>query len=161
MPEPNKNHLSHMEYQGNKIDLEFSPNISLGCFSLSMREKDLLKIIKKFHGKYSITEEDNTVYYYCEFGKINISFFFHYNKRGFDYLSINTTSLELNGVALTNVKLSHFLKLMSKLHRQQNVKFQYSFEELDDEHFYDFINIGLSVWFESNKISDISINKIQ
>ena len=58
---------------------------------------------------------------------------------------------------LYNLSKKDILKLISKTHLNKNLKFEYSLEKTDLDEFYSFDNIGLSLWFEYDKLTDVSV----
>lgn len=140
------------------IELEFHQGI--GIFKFSMKEKDLKKIISKcLDLEYTIEKRDQTVVYFCSNKSVDLNFYFHYNKRGLDYLSIHTSDLTLNGVNIKNMKQAAVIDLVERYHTLNFVGFKYTLEDIDDEVFINFTNIGLSIWFEEEKITDICVNR--
>jgi hypothetical protein len=138
-------------------DEEFMPNIGLGIFDFSMKEKDLVNILKE-KTKYNVSRKDNTVIYEVQDKGERLLFFFHYNGRGLDYLSIHLTNITLLGMELKNKKCNRVVDIVRAFHKKHSTVFKYTYEETDEGAFIDFKNIGLSIWFESEVISDISIS---
>lgn len=95
--------------------------------------------------------------YDCAPGGTAMSFFFHYNKRGFDYLTIHTSGLLLHGSDIYGCTLAELLPLMRACHSDYDKKLVYAYEESDDEAFVDFKQISLSLWLEQGRVSDIVV----
>lgn len=156
----NKKHQKVMEMQIKDNLLELRPNKGLGIFDFSMREKDLLKLLNQINqAKYTTTRKDQTVIYDCSFYDINMLFFFHYNKRGIEYMTIHTSNLILNHIEVKSKKMDEMIKLAKDFHSIHLKKFKYTYVDNEDEIFLHFENIGMTVWFEQDIISDISVGQ--
>lgn len=143
------------------IDSNFYPNRGLGNISFNFQEDDILKIMGYPEERviYNYSENDSAI---CLFyNKKGVIFWIHYDGLFFDYLSINVDDIILDGIKFSILTKLDILKYIKKYHIKHEYDYlcEKEFNEEFNEELYHFENIGLSIWFKKEHISDISIKK--
>ncbi|NDV59049.1 hypothetical protein [Bacteroides sp. 519] len=141
------------------IDLNFYPNIGLGNISFYFQENDILQVMGSPEKRmiYSYSEKESAI---CLFyNKLGISFWIHYEDNLFNHLSISIEDIILDGMKFSLLSKQGILEFVRNYHYQCGYDYLYenTYNENVNEEFYYFENIGLSIWFEEDYISDISI----
>lgn len=144
-----------MPNQKQEDRLNFIPNKGLGKIEFTFDEKEVIKIL----GKPTLVNDENfdSIYYHYQIDDADLFFFFHYENGKFDYLTIHPNILYLDGTDITKMNKNDLLNFIKHYHKKRN--FNYLFEIVEDEldYSYDYANIGLTIWFEGESISDICL----
>ena len=131
---------------------EFIPNIGYGNILFSYSKEVIISILGK-PIEDQIDQDVNILYY------PNLTLFFHYGDDA--YLSIHLKDIILSDIKFSLFTKENLIDFVKKYHLLKNI--QYDFEHLnadDIEDSYYFKNLGLTIWFESNEISDICLHEI-
>jgi hypothetical protein len=151
-----------MESKGKDIDnIIFKPQIGLGRILFSFQENDIVKVLgtpdERKVDIFDSSEYAIYLYYY----KIKIHPSLYFENNNFDYLSIFTSDIIVDNVKFSTLKKREVLKFIQDYHKINNIRFlmKKEYDEKVNEYFYDYRNIGLSIWFEGDSISDICVQK--
>jgi len=105
--------------------------------------------------------KDETVDYYYD--KIGLSFKFFYFNNELDEMAIFTNKLIYNDENWFSLSKRTILKTIKEIYKERNLVYSYKIEKyniydlkIDN---YGFDAIGLTIWFENNKLDDLCINK--
>ena len=143
-------------------DKLFVPNQGMGRFSFDLNEKNLVDILEFSNIKYEKEIKEYVIEYILMSEIDNTSIFFHYENSSIDYISIHTSDLILNNINIgKESKYEELLPLIKEYHNKNNIQFKYTTSQVFDELFIYFENIGLSIWFENHRVSDICITSIE
>ena len=150
-----------MELEDKDINIIFRPQIGLGKILFSFQEEDIIAIL-------GIPEERNidnfNDYEYVirlRYEKLKMYPSIYYENNKFDYLSIFTDDLILDNVKFSTLKKKEILKFIKNYHEIHGISFgmEKEYEKKVNEYFYDYKNIGLSLWFEDGLITNICVEK--
>jgi hypothetical protein len=139
-------------------DKVFVPNRGMGMFKFDLNENELINILDSNDIPYKKEQKEGVVEYFLEGGIHSVNIFFHYENSNIDYLSIHTSDLLLDDISIGNVSgYDELMEVIQEYHNKKGIEFKYTTSDMVDELFVDFENIGLSVWFEDKKVSDICV----
>jgi hypothetical protein len=150
-----------MESKDKDINIVYTPQIGLGRILFSFQENDIVKVLgtpdEREVDIFDSSEYAIYLYYY----KIKIYPSLYFENSNFDYLSIFTSDLILDNVKFSTLKKREILKFIKNYHEIYNIRFlmKKEYDEKVNEHYYSYRNIGLSIWFEGDLISDICVQK--
>jgi hypothetical protein len=150
-----------MESKDKDINIIFKPQISLGYISFSFLENDIVEALgtpdEREIDAFNSSEYAIYLYYYNK--KVYPSLYFE--NGNFDYLSINTDDIILDDVKFSTLTKNEILKFIKDYHCKNKLQYlcKYEYEEDVSEEYYYFENIGLTIWFEEDSISDICVHK--
>ncbi|MFV0531072.1 MAG: hypothetical protein ACK5MD_06500 [Flavobacteriales bacterium] len=148
-----------MPIQLKEDDLIFKPNIGIGKIRFIHNTSDIISLYGRAE-EMDIHNETECVAYEYFSNITRLSVFFHYDNGKLDYTSIHTEKLIVNNVEISNMNREELLSHIKDFHKSLNVEYQEQFEDNDLDISHSFDNIGLTVWFEDNKISDICVNPV-
>ncbi|MDR0874463.1 MAG: hypothetical protein LBN27_13535 [Prevotellaceae bacterium] len=150
-----------MEEQDKDINIIFKPQIGLGDILFSFQENDIVKILgnpdEREIDVFNSSEYAINLYYY----KINIHPSIYYENGEFDYSSISTEDIILDNVKFSSLTKDEIVKFIDDYHNKHGLQYlcKYEYEEDVNEECYFFENIGFTIWFEENTISDICVQR--
>lgn len=144
-----------MHNQQLEDSLKFIPNAGIGKIELTFDKEKVINLL----GKPILINDDDldSIYYQYEIDDATLFLFFHYENAKFDYLTVHTNMLYINGVEISKMKKSYLLDFIKLFHDKQNFNYQYELIEDALDYSYDYTNIGLTIWFEDELVSDICI----
>lgn len=140
----------------NNIQTEFSLYKGVGLIDFSYTEADVLKLFGPPTRKQYYDKKQVFLLEYIFQNEI-LNIFFHHRKKALSYLSIHCLNLIVDGINISTLSQTSLLKHLKKYHKNNNLKFKYSYEESPIDIFFDFSGIGITVWYEKGEMSDISI----
>ncbi|MDL2262453.1 hypothetical protein LJC11_03005 [Bacteroidales bacterium OttesenSCG-928-I21] len=150
-----------MEKQGKDINIIFKPQIGLGNILFSFQENDIIKMLgtpdERKIDVFNLSE--SAIYLYYDEIKIHLSIYYENGK--FDHLSIGTEDIVLDSVRFSSSTKDEIIKFIANYHYKNKIHYlcEYTYAENINEEEYFFENIGLTIWFEENTISDICVQK--
>jgi len=151
-----------MELTDNDTDIIFNPQIGVGNVLFSFEKKDIIKVLgNPKEEKIDIFNENEIVIYlfYGKNGINNVSLYYENNI--LDYLTIFVEDIILNGFRFSSFNKIITLEFVQKYHFENHVEYlcTFSYDEITEEECYYFENIGLTIWYEKDLISDICVQK--
>lgn len=140
-------------------NIVFFPNIGMGKVKFTYSEKDVINIFGK--PLYKKTDYDaNFVNYDYNLFNVNISLFFQYEEQKFDYLSIHTNKLIIGEKEISLLSQTELKEHLLEYHNNMNIDFAIEVTKDEIEECFEFCNIGLTIWYEEDIISDICIQPV-
>jgi hypothetical protein len=127
----------------------------------SFQESDITKILgipdEREIDTFNSSEYAIYLYYY----KIEVYPSLYFENGNLDYLTINTNDLILDNVKLSTLTKNEILKFIEEYHYKNKLQYlcKYAYEKDVNEEYYRLANLGLSIWFEEDFISDICVYK--
>jgi len=160
MLKTNKNLLKTMQMQiKGKFDYQFKPNIGVGNIGFNDVESYVIDVLgEPVENSYDEELETRLLNYFID--SINISFFFSYENRKFSYNSIHIEKLYIDSINIFLLGREELINHLKGYYKKLGKEFKYKFIEDDLDDSYEFDNIGLTVWYEKDKVSDICVNPI-
>ena len=134
----------------------FFPHKGMGKITFDLDEKKIRSLIGKPKAIYKQDLDNNIGYNYTISG-INFTIFFHYEEEIFDYSSIHSEVIIFNNCSTKHLTKEEILYCIKDYYDSQHIDFYFEKTEDDIEDCYFFEAIGLTIWFEQNNISDISM----
>lgn len=138
----------------------FRPNLGIGGLLFFDNEN----IIK---GKIGIPDLENIDTNESEDYTINLSYktlelecFVHYEDSKFSYTSFHLPNLFIDNVNLENMEQNDCIIFFKTYHSNHSIEYLVEIKEDIEETVYFFENIGLTLWFSKNGLSDISLEPI-
>jgi len=163
MQSQNKKDQRQMELEDKDINIIFKPQIGLGKILFSFQEEDIITLLGIPEEKEIdvFNDLEYAIHLYYHRFKIYPSIYYENNK--FDYLSISTEDLILDNIKFSTLKKKEILKFIEDYHKSHEIVFsmEKEYDKIVNEYFYNYENIGLSIWFEDSLISDICVQKIR
>lgn len=145
----------------------FQPNKRFLGIEFEFSEKKVIeilghpdKITKETHQNPNNTVDFDIIYYYY---KQNIEIMFYYYDNIYNKLAIFTRNLMINNIEIFKLKKREILEIISKI---SNYTLDRAFIEsvrLDDNlvsEQYDFDDIGITLWFENDRLNEICLFKV-
>ena len=143
------------------IDLTFYPFKGLGQILFSSEEDDVLRLLGEPDEKEDIIDEDSKVILYYYNQPPTVDCLFHYEKGKFDHLSIFTQDILLDGFDIASATKDLMFDFVKDYHKRNNIHFisEVSRAEDVDEDYYQFDNLGLTIWYAGEFVSEICVQK--
>ena len=140
------------------IDCTYIIGLGLKGIPLNTNENKIIELLgHPFH--ISKFDEGQTVLYQYKFHEVNIDLFFHYTLNAkIDYVTLHTSSLIVDGMKIENLDKGELIAFFKKYHLRNKIPFKYKFSDNELDCSFDFLNLGVTIWFESTRISDIEIS---
>jgi hypothetical protein len=149
---------------GNKnVDVTFHPFKGLGQIMFTSKEDDVIKLLGNPEEMEDIVDEDSKVVLYYYNTKPSIDCLFHYEKNQFDHLSIFTQNVILDGFDVASASKDMVFDYIKEYHKKNEIDFisEVSHAVDVDEDYYQFDNIGLTIWYAGEFVSEICIQQPQ
>lgn len=143
-------------------NLIFRPNIGLG----TIRFSDTRRSVKKALGAPKTQEQydyggnsHSLIYHYDQLG---IIIYFRHQGKKYEGLSIHANDIFFQETWLSTNTKAAIIALLRTYHKQHQMEFKYTMTEdfSVNEQEYFFEKIGLTIWFERGKISDIALGQV-
>jgi len=148
-----------MPIQGkDNFNYNFIHNKGLGKLYFDFSEKEIFKLLGK-PSKIEVDidipriEETKRFFYYNEGIMISISMY----DGNPELIKIFPQKILLNGVNLFDLRKKKFLTFIKDFHISNKIEFFFEESNLYEEIQIFYFNIGLTVWFLDEKVSDICI----
>jgi len=146
------------------MDYIFKIGQKFGDIPLNITDKDINKILGKpdNFNKETGVECYTSNYQYLKQG-LDISFI-HFDK--FDNeLQIQTNKIIFNNNNLYSLQKNKILSIIEKEHKLRKIKYEfecqkYEFSDAESEEEYEFEQIGLTLWFVKNNLSNVCISSL-
>ncbi len=155
-----KNQETIPEKKRDKQQKKFLPGIGIGEIKFIDNESSIINILGQpdevEHEIERENIEDTKSLYYNKLGLvININRY----EGNYEPLRFFPEPIYLEGEDLYSLKEKIFINFIKKIHTKLNIKYKIKLEKQFEEEFYYFSNIGLSVWFLEETVTDICIEK--
>lgn len=147
-----------MRDQEQYVNLVFHPQVGLGKIDFSFNEKDIITLLGEPEDQdidsdlgancYSIT-----LWYFS----LGISPKVYYENNELDYLSISSDDLLIENTLFSTLSKSRLLFFIKSYCKRNNFNSTYKKTVDDIRECYYFEGIGLTIWFEKGKISNIIV----
>jgi len=143
------------------IDITFYPFKGLGQILFSSSEEDVIKLLGEPDEKEDILDEESRVVLYYYETRPGIDCLFHYESGKFDHLSIFTQNAVLDGFDIASATKDMVFDFIKEYHKTNNIEFKSEISRAEDvnEDYYQFDNIGLTIWYDGEFVSEICIQK--
>ena len=140
----------------------FYPNVGLGDLLFKYDQNEVLSILGLPEEKEidQVNDSDYTVRFFYK--ALGYSFHFHYEDNAFNYSSIHSKRIILDNEDFSMITKERIIGVIKDYYLKKDLVYdeKYSFDESVNEETYSFDNIGLTIWFENNRISDICVNAV-
>ena len=143
------------------MDYAFKPGIGLGAITFSQTPSEIVETFGKpdLHRTEKGIDCETIYMNYDNLG-IHLTFVFIDNHES--DLQIHTHKLIYNQQDWYDLKKPELLKVIESLYKEQDLNFQFDYElyEYDtyNEEEYSFEDIGVTVWFKSDKANNICLS---
>jgi hypothetical protein len=134
-------------------------NDGIGEIKFSNSEKGLSRLLGSPLSTEKFDRNKSVLYRYV-FKNVEIDIFYNERKSKSAHMSIHTNKLKLSGIEISTLKEIEILNLVKKYHKKFQIPFKYIYEDTQLDVYYDFVNLGLTIWIENNVVSDISISQL-
>lgn len=143
------------------VDITFYPFEGLGQVLFSSKEKDVIGLLGDPDEKEDIVDEESKVVLYYYNTDPCIDCLFHYEKGHFDHLSIFTQNVILDGFDIASATKDMVFDFVKEYHDKNNIEFKSEISRAEDvnEDYFQFDNIGLTIWYDGEFVSEICIQK--
>lgn len=91
---------------------------------------------------------------------LGLDCFVHYENSKFSYTSFHLQNLLVNSVMVKDIKQDDCIPFFKKYHSNNSIEFIVDIKQDTEEIIYFFENIGLTIWFIDDELSDISIEPV-
>jgi len=146
----------------------FKIGVGLDNISFDAKESDVIKLLgkpNKIERDSYIDEKqgfnDETIYY--SYDNLGIFIKFNYFDNEYYGLTINTNKLIFNNQNWFLLTKRKIINIIKEVYREKDLSYTFEKEKLNvygcEVEKYEFETIGLTIWFENNKIDDLYINK--
>ena len=133
-----------------------------GNIPFNISDNDIKKILGKpdlFHKEIGV-ETYTSNYQYFNYG-LDISFI-HFDNFDND-IQIQTDKIILNNKNLYSLQKNKILNMIKKEHKLRKIKYKfesqkYEFTDAENQDEYEFEQIGLTLWFKKNKLSNVCVS---
>jgi hypothetical protein len=150
-----------MQIEGRDINIIFKPQVGLGNILFSFQEREIINVLGIPDKKEidNLTDTGYAIYLY--YNQQGISPSIYYENEAFESLHISTDDLILNNVKFSTLTKDEIVKCIEDYHCKNKLQYlcKYIYEKEVNEDYYYFKNIGLTIWFEGDLISDICVQK--
>jgi hypothetical protein len=104
---------------------------------------------------------DNEYIIHLDYWNWNISVNLYFEENKFDYLSIHTQNIILENFCFSCHNQIEILSFIKEYHNFHELDFIEKIESDEgvEETWYFYENLGLTIWFDKNGISDICVQK--
>lgn len=151
-----------MEEKDKDNKLIFKPQVGLGEILFSFnREKEVLEVLGDSAERSIDVFSDNGYVIHLDYWNLSIFVNLYFENRFFDRLSIHTQDIILENFRFSHYKQSEILSFIKEYHNAYKLDFIEKVESDEDieEIWYFYENLGLTIWFDKNGISDICVQK--
>jgi hypothetical protein len=146
----------------NTADITFKPQVGFGKILFSFQEDDIIKVLGQPDEKFIDTFDENEYSVHLDYEKLGIYTGIYYENGKFDYLSIFSEDIILDDVRFSTLTKSKIISFLKEYHVKNNIKLKYEYQydkDVNEENYF-YENIGLTIWFENNKISNICVAQV-
>jgi len=147
--------------KGSNIDLIFTPQVGLGKIMFSFDQVNIESILGTPEEKNAETFSENEYVLRLYYKKFRLAFSIYFENEKFDYLSIFTNDIILDGFCFSKHKMKKILSFIKQYHEKNGIFFleKRIYDEDTEETYFIYDNIGLTIWFYKKEISDICVQK--
>jgi hypothetical protein len=149
-----------MEEKDKDINIVFKPQIGFGevLFSFN-KEEDVLKILGTSAERSVDIFNDEEYAIYLDYWNLDISVSLYFENNRFDYLSIHTQDVILDGFCFSLHNQTEILSFIKEYHNVYKLDFVEKIEDIEsvEEICYTYDTIGLTIWFDKIGISGICV----
>lgn len=147
--------------ENKNVDITFYPFRGLGQILFSSKEKDVVKLLGDPDEKEDIVDDESKVVLYYYNTDPAIDCLFHYENKQFDHLSIFTQNIVLDGFDIASASKDVVFDFIKEYHKKNNIEFKSEISRAEDvnEDYFQFDNIGLTIWYDGEFVSEICIRK--
>lgn len=149
----------------------FTPFAGIGKISFMSEEKDIISALGEPEHReiyyYNSPSETNgeqfvptePIQYSVNLYYSNIAVFIGYQDERFQGTSVHLDDLILDGQRFSEVYKEDVLDLLENYHNKNKLRFicQTSYTESTNEECYEYDNIGLTIWYAGNDITNICV----
>lgn len=140
-------------------DFKFTPNEGVGEVLFKFNKEQIIKKLGNPIEEKMDNELQSQMLEYELNGKFML-IFIHYEDSKFDYTSIHTDVLYMDDIEISTMNKDELLDFLKEYYEKLNLNFNFKYTEDDLDDYYEFDDIGLTVWFEEDVITDISVNPV-
>ncbi|GAB6120958.1 hypothetical protein [Dysgonomonas termitidis] len=140
----------------------FKPQIGLGKVLFSFnKEEDILKILGTSAERSIDIFSKEEFAIYLDYWNLSIFVSLYFENSFFDRLSIHTQNIILDNFCFSHHNQSEILSFIREYHNTYKLDFieKIEFDKNTEETWYFYENLGLTIWFDKNGISDICVQK--
>lgn len=151
-----------MEEKDKDINIVFKPQIGFGDVLFSFnKEEEVLKILGAFSERNVDIFDDIEYAIHLDYWNLDMSVSLYFENNKFDYLSIHTRNIILDGFRFSLHNQIEILSFIKKYHNVHKLDFIEKIENIEtvNEICYTYNTIGLTIWFDKIGISGISVWK--
>ncbi len=138
------------------MDYNFKIGVGLGKIKFEYSKNQVLKIL----GKPDKIIDDE---YFLSFKYYELGLFIDYEKEQdkLTDLNIHTTYFLYRGKDWFRYNKKNIIKEIKKIYKSKKIKFDYMSSNIDilNEEQYDFDEIGITLFFKKNKLSNVCVSK--
>ncbi len=128
----------------------------LGSIQFDFRKKEILNVLGK--PEKIIRDDDFVSLKYPNFG---LFFDFEKEKNKLIDLNIHTTKISYKNKNWFNCNKTDLFEIIKDIYKTENVKFDYSYSKIKviNEEQFDFDEIGVTLFFKKNKLTNVALSK--
>lgn len=147
------------ENSSRNIDITFYPLKGMGQLLFTSHEEDIIKRLGEPADKEDILDEDQKVVFFYYETNPPLDCIFHYNNGHFDHLSIFTQNIILDGFDIASASKDKVVDFIKAYHNKNNIDFKCEVSRAEDvnEDYFQFDNIGLTIWYTGEFVSEICV----
>jgi len=153
------------------LDITFHPHKKLGKVGFSFTEEDVLTVLGwpaereiYYYNTPASDDEKKTIspepiQYSINLFYPDFAIFIGYADNKFQGTSVHVNDLMLDGYRLSEMSKEDVLDFIENYHNRNGLPFQcqISYAEAFNEECYEYDNLGLTLWYVDNTISDICV----
>lgn len=156
----NRKNQRIMPIQEHDVNIIFYPEKGLGKIDFSFGEKEIISILGEPENRAIGTYlEENEYTVYLRYFSLGISLYLNFENDKLDYLSISSEDLILDNVQFSSLRKKGLIRFIQHYCIEHKLDEKYEKKSDNDEEWYFFEGIGLTIWFEkrNGKMSDICV----
>lgn len=149
-----------MPIQERDVDIIFYPQKGLGKISFSFNEEEIISILGEPEEQEVVTDlGENEYTVYLLYFSLGISLTLHFENDKLDYLSIFSDDLILDNVQFSSLRKKGLIRFIQNYCIEHKLCEKYEKKSDNDEEWYFFKGIGLTIWFEkrNGKMSNVCV----
>lgn len=97
---------------------------------------------------------------HISYKKYGIDCFVHYENSGFFYTSFHLKDLLIDNIQIASLGKEDYILVLKKFHLKNSKEFVIDEKTDSEEVTFYFENLGLTIWYSNDGLSDISIEPI-
>lgn len=141
------------------VDITFYPFKGIGQVLFTSQEKDVLNLLgEPFRKEEIIDDECRVVIYYYD-SDPHIDCLFHYENDAFGHLSVFTANIVLDGFDFASAAKDKLVDFIKEYHKKHGIEFKFEVSRAEDvnEDYFQFDNLGLTIWYSGEYVSEICV----